>query len=324
MKVGYFCGYLPPELIRSAGGEPVLLEPEGKRVKLGEKYFPTPFCPFSKVFLDNLLSGSWEKVGTLLFTRSCDASRRLYETVSSLPGGESSFLLDLPHEVGPLAWNYFAHQLKKLAHFLLDRTGKSEKAMLSDLEQEVKSSLIIRRKLTEEYQAGRLPGAVFLGKEGGSPPDFPRVVRGGLPLFLIASHLWVRDLIGLLEKKSILVFEDTPLGSRRWLLRENTTFLLPPEEDPFLSLSRLYLEWKAPCPRGPWRERLAFIQEMTRKLGVRGVVYFYPKFCDFSLYELKIVRDELSLPVLSLEYDTLPNLAQWETRLEAFLEVLTP
>ncbi|MGQ9622414.1 MAG: 2-hydroxyacyl-CoA dehydratase family protein [Candidatus Caldatribacteriaceae bacterium] len=53
-----------------------------------------------------------------------------------------------------------------------------------------------------------------------------------------------------------------------------------------------------------------------------GVIVFFSKFCDFTFYEIGLLRQEISLPVLLLEHDTTPSFGQWETRIEAFREML--
>jgi len=54
------------------------------------------------------------------------------------------------------------------------------------------------------------------------------------------------------------------------------------------------------------------------------VIYFYPKFCDQSLYDLAFLNQHLRIPILAIEHDTsFSSLGQWETRIDAFWEVLS-
>jgi benzoyl-CoA reductase/2-hydroxyglutaryl-CoA dehydratase subunit BcrC/BadD/HgdB len=132
------------------------------------------------------------------------------------------------------------------------------------------------------------------------------------------------SLIECIENAGLdVVFVDSciPLRTYDFVVDSKTTC------DPFYMLAEAYLR-KAPCPRMfQGKERIWRLYELASDYGVRGLIYFAPKFCDQAYYDFIEIRHGLRslgrLPVLLLEGQYgMGRTGQVLTRVEAFREML--
>jgi len=125
-KIGWFCTYVPEEIITSAGFIPYRIAGIHK-TKKAEGYFPINFCPFVKSSMEDLLentSGS-ECFSGLIFTNSCDCMRRFYDVAQKYITNMPAFLLDVPRNRNELAIKHFINNIKKMISFLENISKKN-------------------------------------------------------------------------------------------------------------------------------------------------------------------------------------------------------
>lgn len=288
-SVGYFCSYVPEELVRACGFQALLFEPKFSPSR--EALFPVPFCALCKAF------AGWTKEHDLLLhiiPLSCDASRRTFELLSFL--GKPVLPLDVPATISERAVQRFAENLKELAR----RLSALREEPFSQCEERLKAMLPESAKKRKEYLKNL--------KERAQEKD-------RIPILLLGSH-FAPLLIPLLEEKGFAVFADIHKNRPLWV----EDFF--PSSSPFEDLARLYLSACLSCPKLSGKKRRATLKKICQDLNLQGVVVFFSKFCDFALYEIGFLRQEFALPVLLLEHDDTPSFSQWETRVEAFREVL--
>lgn len=245
--------------------------------------FPVPFCALCKSFTQWALRQ--KDLKGYIVPLACDASRRTYETLETL--SLPVFPLDVPASTSPEAIQRFAENLKSLSHKLLRISGVSLLTFENHLQTLLRRNAHLR--------------------------DVPKENRPSL--LLIGSH-FASTLLSFLEARGFTVFADLPEKRPHILLQS-----LPPSS-PLESLAKRMLLERLPCPRFPGKERKRFLTKLCRDLAVRGVIIFFSKFCDPQLYEIGLLRNELTVPVLLLEHDLTASFAQWENRLEAFLEMI--
>jgi len=287
--VGYFCSYVPEELIEACGFQALLFEPGFS--PSWETPFPVPFCALCKAFTD------WTREQNPLLhviPLSCDASRRTFELLSFL--GKPVLPLDVPATTSERAVQRFAENLKELTR------------RLSALREESFS-------LCEERLKAMLPANIEKRKEYLEKLKERAQEKDRIPVLLVGSH-FAPLLVPLLEEKGFVVFADIPKNRPLWV----EDFPLSPS--PFEDLARLYLSFRLSCPKLSGKKRRTTLKRVCQDLNLQGVIVFFSKFCDFTLYEIGLLRQEISLPVLLLEHDNTPSFSQWETRIEAFREML--
>lgn len=326
MRVGFFCRYVPFELILACGGEPLQIRLEELALRGNSAYFPVPFCATAKFFIDWMNRGGLEKVDVLVFPGSCDAARRLYEVVQHLFADSLPlFLLEVPHHLNEMTIARFAHNLRSLALNLGRLSGVSLPALEKQLPGLIFSSLVWRRKWGELFFKGFIWGDVLRKVDFLEMPSANKSLGkgAGIPVLLSGGHIFMQEITLLLEETGFKVLEDSPYAMRRVLGEGFDGLEAVAEEDPFLALSKLYLQSLLPCPRMNDLQRISMLKKAVTSLGILGVVYFYSKFCDFSLYELPLLKKELSPPFLAIDCDTSQEeISRWRIRIEAFHESL--
>lgn len=312
-KIGYFCSYVPWELLSACGWEGVFLSPSGHPSREIEALFPVSFCPFSKIIGENIRSG---KLDRYLGTLSCDASCRTWEIMKAYTPQKTILSLEVPFGESVQRIQHFSEKLRRLGKILAQEKGIHLWEVEDKLGEILTISFSERQTISQLFFGGKIAPRGFLEYERESTLPLSETPK---KVLLCGSHLFVEEILALLEERGISPMEESPRGARRWVVLPKGE--LVPSGDPFLDLARLYLEYKLPCPLSGTR-RIKIIKEIVTCLGIRGIVYLYPKFCDLALYELARIRKNFSLPILPLEHDVIPNTTQWMIRIEAFLEAM--
>ncbi len=321
MNVGYFCTYIPEEIILSCHATPKFLFPDLLSPTQTLPYLPIPFCPFSKAILNDLLSEKNHDLDYLVFGGSCDAAKKLYDIYTSLQPKNPCYYLHIPLIHNEESLKFYRHSLHNLAENLFSFQGISQQNYIENLTKILNHSYQVKKAYSEAFFTGKLSGDFFLKEKKQPPSSWSLRTSSKVPVLLIASHLFVQDLIQLLEEKEFLVFDGSALGMRRYVFPD---IEYPSQSDALDSLARWYLLNKVPCPGYDPQKRLDIVQKFINRVNLQGLVYFYPKFCDQALYELSFIKKHLKIPVLPIEHDTsFSSVGQWETRIDAFREVLS-
>lgn len=341
--VGYFCSYVPEEILYAADILPYRVRPTGcGETTSADVYLSHVNCTYVRSCLQFALEGRYKSLDGLVFSNSCDHVRRLYdlwrETVE-----HPSFMhfVQVPHKTTDEAVAFYQGEVTKFKENVERSFGvQITEERLSNAIQVYNETRSLLRKLYEL-------------RRGESPPltgaDSLRVVLAGTAAPRDQyNQLLKRLLEGLSQKEGIsnyrarvmivgglyddpahtqiiedlggLVVTDTLcFGSRYfWQPVENG-------RDPLLSLAKSYLN-RPSCARmsDALAERGNFVTEMAEKFKVDGVIYQWIRYCDLWGGELFYLRDrlrELGVPLLSLEREyTLGAVGQLKTRVQAFLE----
>ena len=78
--VGYYCTYIPEELLYAADLLPFRIRATGNKVtNLGDIYMVRFTCSFVRATLDMALRGIYDFLDGFLICNSCDHSRRMFE-----------------------------------------------------------------------------------------------------------------------------------------------------------------------------------------------------------------------------------------------------
>ena len=143
-------------------------------------------------------------------------------------------------------------------------------------------------------------------------------------IFISGNELDDVSVVRLAEEcGSRVVMDDLCTGSRSfWRDVDTAKAAIPGIAERYLgglTCSCTYREGKA-------TERFSYLEEYVRGWDVQGVLLYTIRFCDtyqLDSPEITAYMESLGLPVLYLEDDYIkPPLAQWKTRIEAFLETI--
>jgi benzoyl-CoA reductase/2-hydroxyglutaryl-CoA dehydratase subunit BcrC/BadD/HgdB len=280
---------------------------------------------------------------------TCDGKKKAYEVLAEI---KDTLVIEVPHmksQEGRKLWLSEVHRLKGeieersgraiTADRLKDaiRTVNAKRRALQRLSRlrEAKPSpisgldaLLINqvqfyddpRRLTEQITAlcEELEGRVA-DKVGATPNGAPRILVSGCPM---AAPNWKVPFV--VEKSGAsIVAEESCVGER------NTRNLVSEEgatvDEMLGNIAVRYLEIDCACFT-PNPERVEHIVELARRFEVDGVIHYSLQFCAPYTTEEYMVEKALEnerIPLLRLETDySMEDVAQLETRVQAFLEVI--
>jgi benzoyl-CoA reductase subunit C len=341
-KIGYFCSYVPKELIHAFDRTPVRILPTAYRASEAEAFLPRNFCSLIKITLAGFLEAGSDLEG-VVHSDSCDGLRRLNDIWRHYVEVEALHLLDLPRNDTGVSRDYYRHSLRRLSKTLEERLGirltaerlaasiqcyNEQRSLLEELDRHWRDGAVP----TARYQSLRhtsitedpLPFNARLREELEHLPSGAVNSPTGARVMLLGSLLTSGGLVQAIEESGARVVAEDSCSVGRELAGQVE---VSTDVDVMLgNLAAAYLA-KPPCPRmRDFPRRLAYLSKLATDHEVDGVVAFLYKFCDLFMSEYPVLRRtllEMGVPVLLLEDEGEATLSgQHRTRLEAFLEVL--
>jgi len=339
--IGYFCSYVPLELVTAAGFEPYRISGIGDFPEKSYSFFPGNFCMFAKSCLNEGLTLDSEKFAGFIFTNSCDSMERLYDVWKEYLPFKFVNLLNVPRIYNSSSCEYFSKNLKNLIKTLekqlkIEISDESIKDSISlyNRERELFKEITILRARKDYYIPSSLIMDVISNKSSkdsvnkkfkeiiDNKEDFSSKHKG--PRILISGSV-MEDLtlVQIIEEAGgNIVYEDFCSINRHF--DEPVDQNLPP----LPAIAKRYLE-KSPCARmkDSSLNKIIKIRELVAKYSIDGIIFYLIKFCDVFSWEIHTVSTQLSeekIPVLIIEGDyPVKAKGQINTRIEAFIEMLS-
>ncbi|MCP5003424.1 MAG: hypothetical protein GY941_05650 [Planctomycetes bacterium] len=345
-KIGYFCTYTPVEIIRAAGFHPVRIKGEDGDDSSSDELLCNNICSYIKTVADRKMSGSLDHLEGVVFTNSCDGMRRLYDAWTRIDNGSKfNYILDIPKNCDDASVLYFADLIKTFKE-RLEKYYKL-KINIEDINKSISLYNEVREKVTLFLQkqwdgyVGYSGYEIYsLLKKGinAVPEKFNDYVEyltslmkqiGDVPenkfqpkLLIWGSILENEEIIKIIEDAGAqVVLDDLCTGSRFFDKKVEIT------DNPYRSISERYLR-KSPCSRMVnVFERIRDTVSLIERRAINGAVYHTLKFCDHTLYDYPLIKQEFTksnIPLLHLNCDSSSKSeGQVKTRIEAFIEQLT-
>lgn len=342
--LGYFCTYVPEELVYAAGVLPVRILGSHEPDTVTERHIYTMYCPFCRDCLAQGLRGRYDYLDGIAIAHSCIHIRQAF----------SSWRLHVP-----VSYDYYMFMPAKpqspSAHVLLTRELQAFRESLEgwtgcpitqeSLEEAIHLVNSSRRLLRQVYDLRKAERPPLTGAEAmemvvsGQMTDRRehntllqqaleelkgRVLQRetGLRLMIVGSEDDDREMLRLIESLgATVVIDDHCTGSRHFWN------LVQLDGDPISALATRYVD-RPPCPQKDWesRRRLEHIRRLATDYGVQGAIVIQQKFCDPHEVDNPVIvsflENELKMPTLCLEFDVTIPVGQFRTRIEAFLEML--
>ncbi|MHA1131257.1 MAG: 2-hydroxyacyl-CoA dehydratase subunit D [Candidatus Helarchaeota archaeon] len=343
--LGYFCSYIPDEIIYAANILPIRIRARNcTDTPMGDAYMASTACSFTKCCLEAANRKEFEYLDGIVSYNSCDQIRRLFDNIKYKAPFDYQYFLSIPTIVNEVTIEWLSHELSKFK----ENIEINFHAQISNeqLWRAIKIYNESRNLLKELYELRQRDNPPLRGAEVmqvfSAGVTIPRVQFNDLltkllneakkkkgytdykaRVMLVGSLLDDPEYIKIIEDLGGLVVTDSLCyGSRYFwdLVDEN-------EPNPLDALAKRYLS-KTSCPRmsDGHPARFAFIKKMIKEFYVDGVIFERMKFCPYWWGEIFLLRDEfkeLGVPCLDLEREyTLGGIGQMKTRIQAFLEVL--
>ena len=353
--MGYFCCYIPLELVTAAGIVPYRIMGDTKEPTTeADTYLDPVFCPYVRTCFDIAMKGRYDFLDGFLWPTSCDNLINVYGIWEYNMKSPYTYQLSIPKVADSLALNFFKEDIGYLRKSLEELIGREisdeaisqaierhneNRALLRELYQlrkqdppllygsEVTQILVAVMSLPVAEANQLLRGVIHEVSERGDGPQ-----RKSARLLISGNEIDDSTFIELIEDCGAnVVADDLCIGTRFfWHDVEMTP-------DPLDGLAKRYLG-DIMCPRvyrgrpemtrrEEMEERFSHIKNFANEFNVNGVILYILKYCDSEEWEApdlrEYIQEELGLPVLHIEHDySTVALAPWRTRVQAFVEMI--
>jgi benzoyl-CoA reductase/2-hydroxyglutaryl-CoA dehydratase subunit BcrC/BadD/HgdB len=359
--IGYMCLFAPTELIMAADAIPIRVNSGWYDTsKLGDRVVPVEVCPVIRSTIGAKmieLSPFLEQSDALISVLTCDGMTKLSEILSdykTIWGMNIPRVKDSPHSLR--FWN---DEIKNMKTQIEQFTGNkiTRKKLKEAIEQTQKATKAFRR--LQELRKGSpvimgrdamLVNQAYLWddkqrwtektealcdelekraerKEWVCPPDTPRVMVTGTPMFW-PDNWKLPTLVEEANPQGIIVADELCSGER--ILNDPVGVDEWTMDDMLNAIGERYL-MASTCPcftsKDGNEDRINWLINKVKDWNIQGVIYYVIRGC--MLYAMEYTRvkkalDKINVPVYYLDTDyTREDVGQMKTRVEAFLEMVT-
>jgi benzoyl-CoA reductase subunit C len=339
--LGYFCTYVPEEILYAADVLPVRILGSHEPQSVTEPHIFGMYCPFCRDCLAQGLKGRYDYLDGIMIAQSCLHIRQAFTSWQLHIPVEYSYYLPMPHFVqSKRATPYLAGELAAFKASVEQWTGK--KITDADLDRGINIMNDNRRLLRQIFELRKAEEPPISGLDAmylavsaqmTDKRDHTRIMQDALKelskkkleskprLMLIGSENDDVEFVRMVEScGSNIVIDDHCSGSRYFW---NETV---PQENRLTAIAERYIK-RPPCPTKDWpeRKRLPHILSLAKDYRAQGAILIQQKFCDpheLDIPAIKAALEKNGIPSLFLELDVTVPIGQFKTRVEAFLEML--
>ncbi len=341
--LGYFCTYVPEEILYAAGVLPVRILGSHEPQDVTEPHIFGMYCPFCRDCLAQGLKGKYDYLDGLMIAQSCLHIRQTFTSWKIHKPTEFNYYMPMPHNVqSGRSLPYLTGELEKFKRAVEDWTGKKitdeslkEGIDIMNQSRQLSRDLYEIRKEADPHISGLESMYAVVASQMVDKREHNEVLKqvlktlperklgNGSPvrLMILGSEDDDTEFVGMVESLgAIFVVDDHCTGSRYfWNKVESNGNLLE-------SIAARYVE-RVPCPTKDWpeRNRVEHIKTLAKDWGVQGAIVIQQKFCDPHELDIPIIMKNLKkvgVPSQFLELDVTVPIGQFKTRVEAFLEML--
>jgi len=342
--IGYFCDFVPEEILDAAGFVPIRILGTRKPISLAEKHLQSNVCSFARSCLELVLDGTYGYMSGMVIPHSCDVITKMNDLLSYRAGFlEFCHYLWYPHKVSdPAARAAFIDEVLRL------KTSIEEYTRSAISEESIQASILSynenRRLLKQIYQLRKDDPPAITGEEAFSLtlssllipkeehnirlkrlfeelPKRTPLERKSPRILVSAAVLDDFELIRAVEGLGgVVVMDDSCTGIRSFWdeVRKGG--------NPIEAIAERYLQ-KIPCPRTfDSGGRIDFLMKNIGDYKVDGVIIYILRCCDAHLFQLPGLLQKLKLngvPALYLQGDRLTSISEeTKNRIAAFIEML--
>jgi len=339
--LGYFCTYMPEEIVYAAGILPVRVMGGREPAAPADRYIPSMYCPFCHDCLTQGLKGRYDYLDGLVHTHGC---MHIYQTFFSWQKAKPvpfSYSIYLPYNLqSPPAKDCLIEEFRQYKHALEEWTGETiARTALNEAIEIYNTNRRLMKEIWEMRKEDNPPisgaeameivlSGIYMDKKEHNQLlkellkellDRTAANESKVRLMLIGSENDDTDLIRLTESLGGIVVIDDHCNGTRYFWTE-----VVPEEDPIIALANKCVN-KPSCPVTGLEgdSRFEHILKLAKDYNIQGAMLVQQSFCDTHEYDLAIIKQLLeknNINTLWLELNVTTPVGQFQTRIEAFLE----
>ena len=341
---GYFCTYVPEEILYAADVLPVRILGSHEPQDVTEPHIFGMFCPFCRDCLAQGLQGRYDYLDGVMIAQSCLHIRQAYTSWKMHIPVDFSYYLPMPNNVqSKRALPYLTGELETFKEAVEKWTGK--KITDEGLNKGIEAMNTSRQLTRDLYELRKQENPPLTGLEAMyavvasqmvDKKDYnaalqeilqklpQRQIENGskVRLMILGSENDDTEFVDMVESLgAMLVVDDHCTGSRYFWNQVNTNGNL------LEAIAARYIE-RVPCPSKDWpeRTRIEHILKLAKDWNVQGAIVIQQKFCDPHELDIPSIIESLKsngVPAQFLELDVTVPVGQFKTRVEAFLEMLS-
>lgn len=353
--VGFYCTYIPEELLHAAKLLPYRIRSTGNEdTDLADIYMVRFTCSFVRSTLHLALQGVYDFLDGFVVCNSCDHSRRMFELfdlkVFNRKGFTKKvprFYLALPHIITEEGFEWYEKEVEEFKEEL-EKSYNINKITNRDLIDSINIYNKNRRLLREIHNLRILDTPKISGSEAlqismanSSVPkevankELERILQilkqtegiktSNKRILLVGSIVDNINFTQLVENSGAIIVSDfLCFGTRNF----QDDVKIASENNPLEDITRR-LYYRMSCPRmmDDHERRLDFLKNEIRRANIDGVLLQRINNCDLHgcdnmLYEHEL--KDLGIPVINIDRESFQaDTTRLQTRIEAFLEMIT-
>jgi len=343
--IGFFCPYVPEELIHAAGGLPFRLMGTPSKMSHVQAHLPPNCCHLVKSSLESLLQGELDFLKGIIFSHTCDSMQGLADIWAFQRRTPLQFNLMMPSRLdSELSHHFLKAEIERFKSFLESHVGKISP-------QNLKTSIQLFNRIREQLQKVYAHRPTCHKQITGM--DFARIIRAGylmdrqrylellndlldtlpekieesdnlVPVYLAGNMTHSDSYFSLIEEAGALIVQDDLCSGARFL-----RLMVQEDIEPIEGLTNRYLT-SFLCPtkyKGAHAHIETLLKEVEKSVA-RGVIFLLYKYCEthfFDYPDLKQALESKGIPTLLLEVeDPSYSIGQLKIRIQAFVEMLSP
>ncbi|MHA1491183.1 MAG: 2-hydroxyacyl-CoA dehydratase subunit D [Promethearchaeota archaeon] len=353
--IGYYCTYIPEELLHAANLLPFRIRSTGnKDTELADTYMVRFTCSYVRATLDLALKGGYDFLDGFLVCNSCDHSRRMYELfdlkVFNRKGFEKKvprFYLAIPHIISEEGFEWYKQEIEEFKEEM-ETSYNIKKIIDDDLVNSINIFNRNRELLREIHElriqdAPRITGtdALQISMANSSVPkeiankELERILSllkesegiksNSKRIMLVGSIVDNTDFVNLIEDSGALIVSDLLcFGTRNFLDDVKIKTGKKPLDE---IVKRVYYRLSCPRMMDDHIRRLDFLKEEIKRAKIDGVILQRINNCDLHgcdnmLFEHEL--KELDIPAINIDREFYQaDTTRLQTRIEAFLEMIS-
>ncbi|MDO8637497.1 MAG: 2-hydroxyacyl-CoA dehydratase [Dehalococcoidia bacterium] len=341
--LGFFCTYVPEEIIYAAGVLPVRIIGSLEPQDVSEAHIAGMYCPFCRDCLAQGLKGKYDYLDGIVMSKSCMHMMQAYRSWTIHIPITFHHFVGMPALVGKAsAGDFLLAELKAFKKALEGWLGKT--ITDADLDKGIEIMNTNRHLLRQIYDLRKPAPPKVTGTEATAMvissmltdkrehsqwlsealkqiPQRQDGPKAGTRLMVLGSENHDLELFKLIEELGAnVVIEDYCMGSR-YFWNEAV-----PENDRLKAIAQRYINRpRCPLKDVDERKRYPHILNLVKEWNAQGVLLIQQKFCDpheFDIPPINKFLKENGIITYFMELDVTMHKGSIRTRTEAFLEML--
>lgn len=341
--LGYFCHYFPEELVYAAGVLPVRILSQPDTEGISERYMYGAFCPNSLGIMAQGLKGNYDYLDGMAHAECCMYMRGAVANWWDKIPISYKYYVAMPSQLdNPWAKTFLQAEISAFKKDLEEWTGSTitEKALDHAIEVYNTSRSLMRqvyelRRADNPLVSGAEAFEMILSSQIMDKEEHNKLLKDairklsrrketnntGPRLMLLGSEISDTKLVRLVESMGATIVMDRLCSGSNYFW--NTVI---PQEDRCLAIAMRYVD-KPRCPvkDSTYRRRVNDIVQLAIDYNVQGVIYATQKFCvphQMDRPPIEKAFKQRLISIHNIEYDgTIPT-GEYQTRIEAFIDML--